>query len=334
MKTQSIVEPLGGSSASVISALAERADSGIDVHEVRKKVVFGWNAVANRIWNVPAHGRKYRMRPERNGGGFGREASRQAMALGLDSQLQSACGNDSAGVDLLREFAESGADIGGIQVLPESTSVADVVVCGDERTVLIDEDVGGARWTPSDRDWELMSRADAVCVGGSLSDELMGSVFDIARQLKKPAFANPTRVERLDALNLDGLQIVQVSRSDFTNLGYPSDAPDAAVADALLSRGCCVAVITNSANGERAFAQGGRTVWMPAVPGVRPSFPIGAGDAAFAAHVAGFLRGLGLYDWVNVGTIAGAFFVEHGAPATWHDIARLAQKWPPERRIG
>ena len=72
---------------------------------------------------------------------------------------------------------------------------------------------------------------------------------------------------------------------------------------------------------------------MPGVRVRKPLYPTGAGDVALAAHAAGYLGGLGMYDWVNLGTLAGTFFVENGYPGTWADLADLGLEWPRERRV-
>ena len=154
-----------------------------------------------------------------------------------------------------------------------------------------------------------------------------------ARRVGRPVFANPTRLQRPEALNLEGVRICQVSRDDVPNFGFTPNAPAAAVAELFLKRGCGIVVVTESERGERAFDQGGNSVWMPGVPGRKPLYPTGAGDVALAAHAAGYLAGLLVYDWVNLGTLAGAYFVEHGYPGTWTDLADLAREWPPGRRM-
>ena len=202
-----------------------------------------------------------------------------------------------------------------------------------QRTVLIDESVVAAQWRPNGVDVKLIDESDVVCVGGSLPDAVLVDTLDIARRTGTSAVANPTRIRDLRAIDFEEVRLVQVSRDDFENFGMSQDAAAAALADPILSAGAEFVVITDSANGEWAFAQGGQSVRMPAVPDRNPLYPTGCGDASFAAHLAGILAGLNFYDWVNVGSLAGAFFVENGFPAKWADIAALAQEWQPERRM-
>jgi hypothetical protein len=79
------------------------------------------------------------------------------------------------------------------------------------------------------------------------------------------------------------------------NFGFSPDAPAAAVAELLFTRGCETVIVTDSERGERAFD---------------------------------YLLGLSLFDWVNLGSLAGAFFVMHGYPGTWADLDQLNQEWP------
>jgi len=299
----------------------------------KPKVAIAWAAVANRLWTIPAFNGKYRQYPVQNGGGFGIQASGQAVALGLGSILFTATGDDAKGATLRQELAGTGVDMAGVRVMSGLTTSAEVVVCNGQRAVLIDQGAPGAEWRPNAGDRALMNSTDAVWFGGTLSDAVVEELCESARQLGKPVFANPTRLERPETLNLEGVRICQISRDDVPNFGFAPDAPAAAVAELFLKRGCSIVVVTESERGERAFDQGGNSVWKPGVPGRKALYPTGAGDVALAAHAAGYLGGLRMCDWVNLGTLAGAFFVEHGYPGTWADLAVLGREWPPERRV-
>jgi sugar/nucleoside kinase (ribokinase family) len=213
------------------------------------------------------------------------------------------------------------------------TKEAEVVVCNGARAVLIDEDRSGAEWHPTSGDWELLSRTDAIFVGGSLPDGDISEICHHARQHDIALFANPTRLQSPRELNLEGVCILQVSSDDLANFGFPQGAPAAQIAELFLARGAQYVVVTDSERGARAFDQGGHSTWMPAVPARVPLFPTGCGDAVLAAQATGFLIGLGMYDWLNLGSLAGGYFVEHGKPATWREILKLAYLWPPSRRF-
>jgi sugar/nucleoside kinase (ribokinase family) len=168
-----------------------------------------------------------------------------------------------------------------------------------------------------------MGKLDAICFGGTLPDSLVDRLCQQARQLGKPIFANPTRFQNPLARNLHGVRIVQVSRDDVSNFGLSHDVPAYEVAEVLLRLGCEVVVVTESERGQRAFDQGGNSVWMPSIPDRIPSFPTGTGDVSFMANAAGYLAGLSVYDWLNLGSVAGAFFVEHGYPGTKVELSAL-----------
>lgn len=296
------------------------------------KVGIGWRAVANRKWRLPAMNGKFLQHPERDGGGLGMQASRQAVGLGVTPVLFTATGDDEAGRNLVKELAETGADLQGVRITSGQTTQAEVITCNGSRAVLLDQSQPGIDWTPSVHDAQLMQNLDAICFGGTLSDRVVDWVLSTARHLGKTVFANPTRFQNTAGRNLQGVRMVQISRDDVRNFGLPSDVPAAAVAELFLGLGCDVAVVTESEAGERAFGQGGNSIWMPGVPNRIPSFPTGCGDAAFMAHIVGYLAGLSMYDWLNLGSLAGAFFVEHGYPGTFGDLNDLGKEWPPELR--
>jgi sugar/nucleoside kinase (ribokinase family) len=291
------------------------------------------NCLINRLWSIGGYGSKNRINANRDGGGFCWGAQRQAKALGFATAVLTAVGNDGNGVCLRRQWAVSGANLAGLRVQPLPTMTAEVIVSQGQRTVLIDEGMRSAEWAPDDTDGALVCASDALVVGGSLPDTVLASALAIARRAGKPVFVNPTRLRQPNAVDLHDVRLVQVSRDDFPNFGAAPNAPAAALAQVFLDTGCEAVVVTDSANGEWSFDQLGHSVRMPAVPERRPFHPTGCGDATFVAHIAGILLGLSMYDWLNLGTLAGAFYVECGHPATWRELNAMGRDWPPEKRM-
>lgn len=283
-----------------------------------------WNAVVNREWRIAAMGGKYRVRPVRKPGGFGWEACHQATALGFETIVATARGPDKLGDFLDVALRATGADTTELRMTSQPTATADVIVCGDLRTVLIDDETPTACWHASSEDARIISGADLVLAGGSLPDDDLQSIIRHATALGKPVFTNPTRIRRLDQFKMDNVLLVQISPDDFPNFGFATTAPPEIAAQTFLRAGAEAVVVTDSANGEWAFTGNG-FLRMPAIPVQRPQFPVGCGDAAFVGHVAGIVRCNynveGLIDWVALGTNAGAFFVEHGFPGGWAEIA-------------
>ena len=221
----------------------------------------------------------------------------------------------------------------GVHVYGGLTNTADLVVCRGGGAVVLELGTAGADWCPCGNDWALIEKLDAIYTVGTIPDDIHNEVFEKAWRLGKLAFTNPTRCQRLTELNLKGVAIAQVSRADAANFGVALDAPAAAVAELFLARGCASVVVTEREYGERVFDQGGTSVWMPAVPRRMSLYPSGAGAAAMIGHIVGYLGGMTMYHWANLGCLCGAHFVEHGCTPTWDDVSRLQQQWPPEGRV-
>jgi len=297
------------------------------------RVAIAWRAVANEIWRIPRPDGKFPQVPEHNGGGFGMVVTRQATRLGMRSALFTTIGEDPSGAMLRKELMATGADTTPVRVAPGPTTQAHVIVCNGNRAVLMDSGRGGAEWRPNGGDWRLMRKVEAICIGGSLPDEVFAETCMQARCMGKPVFANPTGLADISNLDLRGCLLLQVSRSDAANFGMGTRAPAAALADALLKRGPAVVVVTASSGGARAFDQGGHCLWMPAVPGRKALFPTGCGDAHFAGALAGYLGGLTLDDWMNLASLSAAWFLERGRVGSWIELMQLARTWPPQKRL-
>jgi ribokinase len=297
-------------------------------------VAIGWRAVANRVWQIPNFDGKFPQCAERKGGGFGMQACRQAVALGAKSVLLTAVGDDANGAALQGELAATGADLSGVQIVPAATTTkAEVVQCNGSRAVLIDEGLGGVEWRPNGSDWRLIEGADAICIGGTLPDDVVAEVCEQARRLNKPLCANPTRLDRPSELDLRGVRMLQVSQNDAPNFGLAPQAPAGALADMLLARGADVVVVTAGARGASAFDLLAHSMWMPALPQRVEAHPTGAGDAHFMAAALGILSGLPLWDSLELASLAGAFFVENGRAGSLEELAHLAHQWPLEKRV-
>ena len=209
-----------------------------------------------------------------------------------------------------------------------------MIVKGDERTILIEDGVPTAWWTPQPADQQLFAEADYVLAGGTLDDDILSWILHVARENEKPVAINPTRVQRLTDLNLEGVVLVQVSRPDLPNFGFDHDAPARKVAGKFLDLGAKAVSITDDANPEWVFTSGGYGFKIPSIPGRRPLYPTGCGDASFLARVAGIIR-FGLdhpEKSFNVGSLAGGFYIEHGRPGTWAELENLSREYPLDRR--
>jgi sugar/nucleoside kinase (ribokinase family) len=250
-------------------------------------------------------------------------------------------GDDPPGYFLLDTFRNTGADVGGIRCVSSPTPTAEIILrrdAPDERTILIDRSTQTALFSFTQIDIQLMAQADVVVAGGTLDrsgpDTVLTDVIRLARACGKRLFLNPTRIHDVKAIDLHGVTLIQVSRDDFRHYGFDPDAPAAAVAEALLERGADNVVITDGPNGSFGFNHGEQVrMYALPVPAERTRFPTGVGDASFLAAGAGFLSGASMYDYLNVAAVAGAFFIEHGRPATQSEIAQLDSACRPEARL-
>ncbi len=293
-------------------------------------------ALLNRIWLDIVLGAKNALYPEYRPGGFPWEATRQARALGFDVSVVTLLGDDHAGDFVYDAFRNTGADVRGIRRVSSHTPQAEVIVRGNERTILIDRAMHTALFSFTEVQRQLLAQADVWVAGGTLDrdrpDTVLTEVVRLARKCDKPLFLNPTRIHDVQAIDLRGVKMIVVSRGDFRHYGFAADAPAAAVAEALLERGAENVATTDSANPMRAYNLG-ESVTMFTLPVAEPRFPTGAGEVSFTGAVAGFLSGASTYEWLNIGAMAGAFFVEHGRPASWTEIAALDRVCPPEMRL-
>ena len=199
---------------------------------------------------------------------------------------------------------------------------------------LIDEGIPVATWSPSHVDRELLKQSDYVAVGGSLRPEHMDIVMDWSREYRKPVFVNLTRHPDPVSVNWEGTRYLQLSRDDFGNFGFACDSPAAQVAELFLNRGVEAVVITNSGKEpERGFGQGGYSTAVPVVPVLCEKHATGAGDTSFMGHTAGILSGYDMRDWMNLGTLTGSYYVEHGRPAGWGEVNQLNEDWPILQRV-
>jgi sugar/nucleoside kinase (ribokinase family) len=295
-----------------------------------------WNSVVNRIWAIDRYGGKIRTRTRRSPGGFGWEALRQALALGFKVIVATAHGLDAAGDFLESELRKAGVDLRGLRRVPRPTATAEVISKSDdgERTILIEDGVPTALWTPDPSDHQLFGDAGFILVGGTLDDEVLSIVLHLAREHGRPVAINPTRVRRLMGLDLDGVVLVQVSRPDLPNFGFDRDASAREVAAPFLDLGAKAVCITDDADPESVVTSDGHSFKIPSVPRRHPLYPTGTGDSSFVGRVAGVIR-FGpdrLEEAFGVGSLAGGFFIEHGRPGAWAELEALGCEWPIDQR--
>jgi sugar/nucleoside kinase (ribokinase family) len=300
-------------------------------------VVLGY-MILNHVWRDIVLGTKNRMYPEYKPGGFPYETTRQARALGLGVSAVTMLGDDPAGDFLLDAMCNAGAAVQGIRRVSSPTPTAEVLVRGNERTILIDQKTQTAMLSFTLADRQVIAQADLVLAGGTLDhvggDGVLTDVIRLARSCNKPLFLNPTRIHDPRTIDLRGVRLVQVSRDDFPHFGFAPDAPAAALAEALLERGTEYVVITDSGNGSWGFNHGENVrMFAVPVPQERISFPTGAGEIAFMSHAAGMMAGADMYTWLNLGALAGAGFIEHGHPLSRPQLLELQRAWPPEKRL-
>lgn len=294
-------------------------------------MLIGSSANVDRLWIIPQHGRKYHTEPVREAGGFVVKANAQALALGFHTTVATTLGDDEAG-DFFEESLKPRPTTRRIVRSPSaSTGTAEIVVCGDDRTILFDGTLPRVCWRPPIEDPDVACAVDYALIGGTLHVDTLTTVLKSARAYGRAMFVNPTRFTGEDNVRLDGVKLVQVSRGDASNFGLARDAPRQDIANHFLHLGAENVVITDSAEDVLGLGKEG-VVQMRTVPIRRSASPVGAGDTAFVGHVAGVIAGLDMPDWLNVGILAGAYFVQHSQQGTWRDLKALNRKWPPERR--
>ena len=270
-------------------------------------------------------------------GGFPIVGTKQGANLGFEVHVYSAAGRDHHGDAIEAALRDAGAETTGFQRVSLPTPFAVVLVKDGQRGVNKPPSIMQmARWKLTDSVRELITLDDYIAPGGTLDpdeprDSNLRDITNLGRMLHKPLFLNPTQIHDVGSLDLNGVQLVQLSREDLSKCGFTRESPLQVVADRLLGRGAESVVITDGARGEWGFRRG-QTEFMPALPDCQARYPIGCGDAAFIGHVSGQIRfgPTAMRKWLAVGALAGGFFVEHGRAARWAEILEMLKSWPPD----
>src|SRR5262245_46136265 len=113
-------------------------------------------------WCEPTPGERNRLRPKRRPGGFAVGAGRQLSALGAGVRPFGNVGPDPAGRFIEETLRQGGFDVRGLRHAGTPTSVTQVILRGDERTVLIDADDVVPLWRPTPEDKRLLADVDVI----------------------------------------------------------------------------------------------------------------------------------------------------------------------------
>lgn len=235
-------------------------------------------------------------RVTRSPGGVGRNIAHGVAALGIETALITALGDDvdghwiaeitgAAGVDLADAVWSSKPTAIYLAVLDETGELAlavnDMAILGELDRAVVD-----------DR-WARIVAADVVAVDCNVEAETLAAVADCGR----PLFVDPVsaaKAHRIDGV-LDRVHTIKPNRSELAALtGRPvADAESVEIAArSLLDRGVGRVVVSLGVTGVIAVEPGG-TIAMPPPVVVEPIGSVtGAGDALLAGLVSAHLRGL------------------------------------------
>jgi sugar/nucleoside kinase (ribokinase family) len=294
---------------------------------MRKRLASVGHVNLDEVWKKIMWGGKNAQYPEYRGGGFVTHATRAARTLGWSVNVVSLVGPDRSGDFLRAELASTGADLRGLRLVSSPTRIAQVIE-GARPTILKDLRTYSAALSFGATEKELLSEGDWILAGGSLdhdgSDRVLGELITVARELGKPLFLNPSRWHDLDRLDLGDIRLIQLSRDDFTALGFAPETPNREVAKALLGKGVWCVVITDAGNGSDGFTRS-EELNMPAeaVPVDQMRYAAGAGDTVAAAHTIALGLGGDLWRILRFGVVSGAMYVQHGRGITWAEAGKL-----------
>jgi sugar/nucleoside kinase (ribokinase family) len=252
-------------------------------------------------------------------------------ALGCQVRLR---GRLAPGQDGYRELM-TGRGIGWAMEAADGTGALSVVLAG--RRVLRVLKAPPFVFSASEGRELAASPADAFVLTGSLDNGYAAAVLEVAAARGLPCFINPPAHFDLRMIGAGVTAFLQVNDVEFGGDGNSG----AALARKLLAgSGAAGVVVTAAGRGAWGVLRGDpKVLHCPAVPGVEPVRPLGAGDAHFAGLVATLLaapKAVRLERSLAVARLVAARHVAGLAPCGWVDLCRYEAQLdlvPPLRAV-
>lgn len=232
-------------------------------------------------------------------GGVSRNIAENLAWLGAKVHMVSAVGNDFFGDIILKSCTDAGIDISNIEVFPDHTSSAYLVLTDHDGDMLAAiSDMHIIKNLGSDfilRHSDILDIADTIVLDPNLSPEALEVLTH--NWMHKPIFADPISTAYACTLKqyLPRLQMVKCNRQEaevLAGIDIYEEKDIETAADCILSSGTKSAVITSGSEGVFYKDQSGRKL-RKCHKALKPVSATGAGDSFTAAMVYGWLKDMG-----------------------------------------
>lgn len=207
----------------------------------------------------------------------------QLALLGHVSHYFGAVGDDEDGRRTIRELAENGVEIEGVQCRQGHTAYTLIDVLPSGERLFDHEDFGAcAGYRPRPEDLTKLKQMDHVHIGwmddeGALRDELLNAGVSVSQDISVNTDVRNRGVA--------GLSIA------FASAGEDDDAAEIMLQQ-LIAKGARLAVVTRGAKG--ASVSDGKRSIMAGIAPIKVIDTTGAGDSFIAGFLSGYLSG---EDW-------------------------------------
>lgn len=252
-------------------------------------------------------------------GGTARNVAENLARLGASVTLISAIGDDPTGHSLLAQTAEAGVNLDHVMVVPDQPTGAYIALLEPDGTlsVAVDDVRVMEAITP---DYLLQRRAlfaaaDMIMMDGSLSEETMRAVVELARGYSVPLCADPSSGRLAYKLRpfLANLHLVvpnQVEEAELCDVVFPGYDPHESLtlARRLVSAGVSTVVVTLSDFG-LDYATADEMGYIPPRYS-RMVDSTGTGDAVTAAIMFGMLNDLPVIESIRLGAAAAGLTLQ------------------------
>lgn len=252
-------------------------------------------------------------------GGTARNVAENLARLGATVTLITAIGDDATGHSLMAYTQEAGVNLEHAVIVPNAPTGAYIALLDPDGTlsVAVDDVRVMAAITP---DYLLTRRAlfeaaDMIMMDGSLGEDTMATVVELAREYRVPLCADPSSARLAHKLRpfLPYLHLVvpnQVEEAELCEVAFPGYDPNASLALArrLVSAGVANVVVTLSDFG-LDYATADEMGYIPPRYS-RMVDSTGTGDAVTAAIMFGMLNDLPVIEAIRLGAAAAGLTLQ------------------------